>query len=39
MDRNYIICNNHPFTLIWHLAFGAFGRDKECSCSSLMLFI
>jgi hypothetical protein len=22
MDRNYIIYNNHPFTLIWHLAFG-----------------
>ena len=25
MDRNYIIYNNRPFTLIWHLAFGAFG--------------
>ena len=24
MDRNYIIYNNRPFTLIWHLAFGAF---------------
>lgn len=22
MDRNYIIYNNHHFTLIWHLAFG-----------------
>ena len=28
MDRNYIIYNNTPFTLIWHLAFGAFG--KKC---------
>ena len=26
MDRNHIIYNNHPFTLIWHLAFGVFGR-------------
>ena len=25
MDRNYIIYNNHPFTLIWHLAFGKKG--------------
>lgn len=22
MDRNYIIYNNRPFTLIWHMAFG-----------------
>ena len=22
MDRNYIIYNNQPSTLIWHLAFG-----------------
>ena len=29
MERKYIIYNNHPFTLIWHLAFGAFGK-KEC---------
>ena len=25
MDRNYIIYNNHPFTLIWRLAFGKKG--------------
>ena len=29
MDRNYIIYNNHPFTLIWHLAFGAFVRNNR----------
>ncbi len=22
MERNYIIYNNHPFTLIWYLALG-----------------
>ena len=27
MDRNYIIYNNCPFTLIWRLAFGVFGVE------------
>ena len=27
MDRNSIIYNNCPFTLIWHLAFGVFGVE------------
>lgn len=35
MDRNYIIYNNHPFTLIWRLA------KKECRrffvCDTLCL--
>ena len=27
MDRNYINIITSPFTLIWHLAFGAFSRN------------
>ena len=30
MDRNYIIYNNHPFTLIWHLAFSIFAAHALC---------
>ena len=39
MDRNYIIHNNRPFTLIWYMAFGKKRVPQTKTCGTLSINI